>query len=98
MHENYLKHNPTYVKSLARKVNIEVHLLASVHVLWMSICDIEFRESQVAGIYKLIEPVMGLFLPLQQKSSESPNMPETITDLQTKLQVVTDVIGELSKQ
>lgn len=39
VHENYLKDNSTNVESLARKVIIGAHLLASAHVQGMSICN-----------------------------------------------------------
>lgn len=41
--------------------------------------------------------ITGLFQSLQ-KTSESANVSEKITDLKTKLQAVTEMIGDLSKQ
>nr|XP_029720881.1 huntingtin-interacting protein 1-like isoform X1 [Aedes albopictus]XP_029720882.1 huntingtin-interacting protein 1-like isoform X1 [Aedes albopictus] len=101
VHENYLKDNSTNVESLARKVIIGAHLLASAHVQGMSICNrsanIECGERIAEEIKELSGSITGLFQSLQ-KTSESANVSEKITDLKTKLQAVTEMIGDLSKQ
>ncbi|XP_062561752.1 huntingtin-interacting protein 1 isoform X2 [Armigeres subalbatus] len=101
VHENYLKDNSTNVESLARKVIIGAHLLASAHVQGMSICNrsanIECGERIAEEIKELSGSITGLFQSLQ-KTSESANVSEKITDLKAKLHAVTEMIGDLSKQ
>ncbi|XP_065090097.1 huntingtin-interacting protein 1 isoform X2 [Ochlerotatus camptorhynchus] len=99
VHENYLRDNSTNVESLARKVIIGAHLLASAHVQGMSICNrsanIECGEPE--EIKELGASINGLFQSLQ-KTTESATVSEKIADLRGKLQGVTNMIGDLSKQ
>ncbi|XP_058838114.1 huntingtin-interacting protein 1 isoform X2 [Topomyia yanbarensis] len=99
VHENYRKDNSTNVESLARKVIIGAHLLASAHVQGMSICNrsanIECGEPE--EIKELAGSIAGLFQSLH-KTSESDSVGSKIADLRGKLQKVTELIGELSKQ
>uniref|UniRef100_A0A1Q3FJE9 Putative actin-binding protein n=1 Tax=Culex tarsalis TaxID=7177 RepID=A0A1Q3FJE9_CULTA len=101
VHDNYLKDNSTNVESLARKVIIGAHLLASAHVQGMSICNrsanIECGERIAEEIKQLGGSIASLFQSLQ-KTSESDAVGEKITDLKDKLQAVTNMIGDLSKQ
>ncbi|EDS42262.1 huntingtin interacting protein [Culex quinquefasciatus] len=101
VHDNYLKDNTTNVESLARKVIIGAHLLASAHVQGMSICNrsanIECGERIAEEVKQLGGSIASLFQSLQ-KTSESDAVGEKIIDLKDKLQAVTDMIGDLSKQ
>uniref|UniRef100_A0A1Q3FKY2 Putative actin-binding protein n=1 Tax=Culex tarsalis TaxID=7177 RepID=A0A1Q3FKY2_CULTA len=101
VHDNYLKDNSTNVESLARKVIIGAHLLASAHVQGMSICNrsanIECGERIAEEIKQLGGSIASLFQSLQ-KTSESDAVGEKIGDLKDKLQAVTNMIGDLSKQ
>ncbi|XP_038112693.1 huntingtin-interacting protein 1 isoform X4 [Culex quinquefasciatus] len=101
VHDNYLKDNTTNVESLARKVIIGAHLLASAHVQGMSICNrsanIECGERIAEEVKQLGGSIASLFQSLQ-KTSESDAVGEKIVDLKDKLQAVTDMIGDLSKQ
>ncbi|XP_055619994.1 huntingtin-interacting protein 1 isoform X2 [Toxorhynchites rutilus septentrionalis] len=99
VHESYRKDNSTNVESLARKVIIGAHLLASAHVQGMSICNrsanIECGEPQ--EIRELNSSITSLFQSLH-KTSESDAVGAKIADLKLKLQKVTEMIGDLSKQ
>ncbi|XP_055533824.1 huntingtin-interacting protein 1 isoform X2 [Wyeomyia smithii] len=99
VHESYRKDNSTNVESLARKVIIGAHLLASAHVQGMSICNrsanIECGEPE--EIKELGGSIAGLFQSLH-KTSESDCVATKIVDLRSKLQKVTSMIGDLSKQ
>ncbi|XP_053683502.1 huntingtin-interacting protein 1 isoform X2 [Sabethes cyaneus] len=101
VHENYRKDNSTNVESLARKVIIGAHLLASAHVQGMSICNrsanIECGERIAEEIKELGGSIAGLFQSLH-KTSESDCVATKIADLRSKLQKVTSMIGDLSKQ
>ncbi|XP_058465660.1 huntingtin-interacting protein 1 isoform X3 [Malaya genurostris] len=98
VHENYLKDNSTNVESLARKVIIGAHLLASAHVQGMSICNrsanIECGEQEIK---ELSGSIADLFQSLH-KTSESDSVGSKIADLRAKLLKVTELIGDLSKQ
>ncbi|XP_055601255.1 huntingtin-interacting protein 1 isoform X9 [Uranotaenia lowii] len=101
VHDSYLKDNSTNVESLARKVIIGAHLLASAHVQGMSICNrsanIECGERIAEEIKELGSSITGLFQSLQ-KTSESDTVGAKIADLRAKLQRVTEMIGDLGKQ
>ncbi|XP_058126010.1 huntingtin-interacting protein 1 isoform X1 [Anopheles coustani] len=101
VHENYLQDNSTNVESLARKVIIGAHLLASAHVQGMTICNrsanIESGERIADEIKKLGQSITQLFQSLQ-KTSESSMVSERITDLKQKLEEVTTMIVDLGKQ
>ncbi|XP_049295936.1 huntingtin-interacting protein 1-related protein isoform X4 [Anopheles funestus] len=101
VHENYLKDNSTNVESLARKVIIGAHLLASAHVQGMTICNrsanIESGERIAEELKKLGQSITTLFQSLQ-KTSESGTVSERITDLKVKLEEVTTMIVDLGKQ
>ncbi|XP_049544175.1 huntingtin-interacting protein 1 isoform X3 [Anopheles darlingi] len=101
VHENYLKDNSTNVESLARKVIIGAHLLASAHVQGMTICNrsanIESGERIAEEIKKLGQSITSLFQALQ-KTSESDAVSERVTDLKSKLEQVTTMIVDLGKQ
>ncbi|XP_049295934.1 huntingtin-interacting protein 1-related protein isoform X2 [Anopheles funestus] len=98
VHENYLKDNSTNVESLARKVIIGAHLLASAHVQGMTICNRSANiESGEQELKKLGQSITTLFQSLQ-KTSESGTVSERITDLKVKLEEVTTMIVDLGKQ
>ncbi|XP_058055147.1 huntingtin-interacting protein 1 isoform X4 [Anopheles bellator] len=101
VHENYLKDNSTNVESLARKVIIGAHLLASAHVQGMTICNrsanIESGERIAEEIKKLGLSITSLFQALQ-KTSESDTVSERVKDLKLKLEQVTTMIVDLGKQ
>uniref|UniRef100_A0A182NNG3 4-hydroxyphenylpyruvate dioxygenase n=1 Tax=Anopheles dirus TaxID=7168 RepID=A0A182NNG3_9DIPT len=83
VHESYVKDNSTNVESLARKVIIGAHLLASAHVQGMTVCN---RSANIESG----EPL--------QKTSEASTVTERITDLKAKLEEVTTMIVDLGKQ
>uniref|UniRef100_A0A182J915 I/LWEQ domain-containing protein n=1 Tax=Anopheles atroparvus TaxID=41427 RepID=A0A182J915_ANOAO len=101
VHESYLQDNSTNVESLARKVIIGAHLLASAHVQGMTICNrsanIESGERIAEEIKTLGLSITHLFQALQ-KTSESSMVSERITDLKQKLEEVTTMIVALGKQ
>ncbi|XP_041774626.1 huntingtin-interacting protein 1-related protein isoform X6 [Anopheles merus] len=101
VHENYLKDNSTNVESLARKVIIGAHLLASAHVQGMTVCNrsanIESGERIAEELKKLGQSITTLFQSLQ-KTSESGTVSDRITDLKAKLEEVTTMIVDLGKQ
>ncbi|XP_050073537.1 huntingtin-interacting protein 1 isoform X6 [Anopheles maculipalpis] len=101
VHENYLKDNSTNVESLARKVIIGAHLLASAHVQGMTVCNrsanIESGERIAEELKKLGQSITTLFQSLQ-KTSEANTVSERITDLKVQLEEVTTMIVDLGKQ
>uniref|UniRef100_A0A182LXA7 I/LWEQ domain-containing protein n=2 Tax=Anopheles culicifacies TaxID=139723 RepID=A0A182LXA7_9DIPT len=101
VHENYLKDNSTNVESLARKVIIGAHLLASAHVQGMTVCNrsanIESGERIAEELKKLGQSITTLFQSLQ-KTSESNTVSDRITELKVKLEEVTTMIVDLGKQ
>ncbi|XP_035912484.1 huntingtin-interacting protein 1 isoform X5 [Anopheles stephensi] len=101
VHENYLKDNSTNVESLARKVIIGAHLLASAHVQGMTVCNrsanIESGERIAEELKKLGQSITTLFQSLQ-KTSEAGTVSERITDLKVQLEEVTAMIVDLGKQ
>ncbi|XP_035789603.1 huntingtin-interacting protein 1-like isoform X2 [Anopheles albimanus] len=99
VHENYLKDNSTNVESLARKVIIGAHLLASAHVQGMTICNrsANIESGEPEEIKKLGHSITSLFQALQ-KTSESDTVSERVTDLKLKLEQVTTMIVDLGKQ
>ncbi|XP_053673129.1 huntingtin-interacting protein 1-related protein [Anopheles nili] len=101
VHENYLNDNSTNVESLARKVIIGAHLLASAHVQGMTICNrsanIESGERIADELKKLGQSINTLFQALQ-KTSEASTVSERISDLKIKLEEITSMIVDLGKQ
>uniref|UniRef100_A0A182Q8N4 I/LWEQ domain-containing protein n=1 Tax=Anopheles farauti TaxID=69004 RepID=A0A182Q8N4_9DIPT len=101
VHENYVKDNSTNVESLARKVIIGAHLLASAHVQGMTVCNrsanIESGERIAEELKKLGQSITTLFQALQ-KTSEASTVSERIAALKTQLEDVTTMIVDLGKQ
>ncbi|XP_050073533.1 huntingtin-interacting protein 1 isoform X2 [Anopheles maculipalpis] len=97
VHENYLKDNSTNVESLARKVIIGAHLLASAHVQGMTVCNRSANIESGEQLKKLGQSITTLFQSLQ-KTSEANTVSERITDLKVQLEEVTTMIVDLGKQ
>uniref|UniRef100_U5EQY1 Putative actin-binding protein n=1 Tax=Corethrella appendiculata TaxID=1370023 RepID=U5EQY1_9DIPT len=98
VHENYLQDNSKNVESLARKIIHSGHLLASVHVQGLAICNssanIECGERIAEEIKQLGINITALFQSLHV-SSEANTVKTNINELKEKLEKVSIMIGDL---
>ncbi|XP_037038849.1 huntingtin-interacting protein 1 isoform X2 [Bradysia coprophila] len=101
VYDTYVSDNSN-VEGLARKVILGGHLMATVHVQGMTICnssaDIEFGERTTDEMKKWNQNVLDLFTSLKDTHSDSDAVKSCIEGVRSQLQGITSMIHDLSKK